>query len=524
MAFTPRFALRRWLVAAALALFASAPAPGPVLAEVRGATDVANAPEGAALPVFEETGCWFRAPRDRDTTCGWLVVPEKRGDPPGRTIRLAVAILEPDRERHEPVVYLTGGPGQPTYIETLADIETWWDYADREPWLRGRRLIVFDQRGTGLSEPMLDCPGLYDPTTWSGVVSTPEHRPDVTLSQRLGVEACRDQLLASGVDLSAYNTAESAADVADLRRALNIDRWVLFGISYGTRLALTVLRDHPEGITAAILDSVLPLEVDFIGESAATFEESLKRLFADCRADYACDSTFGDLQTLLTESVRRFDAAPLPLRLTESSEAPRFLHLTGKDYLWIVFSALYDWERIERLPMLIERTASQDYRYLASEARASYLDSGDDAFADGMQFSVGCNEEFPFYKAKPLPRAMALLDGWVESDFYLWACPLWPSGRAAAGENEPVISQVPVLLLSGDYDPITPASWAKRVLASLPRGRHLVFRGIGHDVVDSTDCGGEAVADFLANPSKTPATACVSQMEPPYFVLDERDW
>lgn len=513
-------ALRTFLLWLPLVLLSALPA----LADARGATDVPADPAAEALPRFEETGCWFRAPRDRDTTCGWLVVPEKRGEANGRTIRLAVAILEPDRERYEPVVYLTGGPGQPTYIQTLADIETWWDYVDREPWLRGRRLIVFDQRGTGLSEPKLDCPGLYDPTNWSGVVSTPESRPDVTQGQHQGVEACRDRLLAADIDLTAYNTRESAADVADLRVALAIDRWVLFGISYGTRLALTVLRDHGEGVTAAILDSVLPLEVDFVGESAATFEEALKRLFADCRADYACDSTFGDLQTLLTESVRRFDAAPLPLRLTEANEAPRFLHLTGKDYLWIVFSALYDWDRIERLPFLIQRTAVQDYRYLASEARASYLDAAESDFSEGMQFSVGCNEEFPFYKAKPLPRSMALLDGWVEGDFYLWACPLWPSGRAAASENEPVLSEVPVLLLSGDYDPITPASWAKRTLASLPRGQHLVFRGIGHDVVDSTDCGGEVVADFLANPTKRPMTACVEQLEPPYFVIDERDW
>jgi len=520
MAFIPRPLPGRRLAAALLALFVSAPA----LADVRGTTDVPATPEASSLPVFEETGCWFRGPRDRDTTCGWLVVPEKRGQPNGRSIRLAVAILEPDRERYEPVVYLTGGPGQPTYIETAADILTWWDYFDREPWLRGRRLIIVDQRGTGLSEPKLDCPGLYDPVTWSGVVGTPADRPDVTASQQQGLEACRDQLLGQGIDLSAYNTAESAADVADLRRALGIESWVIYGISYGTRLALTVLRDHGEGVSAAILDSVLPLEVDFIGESAATFEEALKRLFADCRADYSCDSAFGDLQTLLTETVRRFDAAPLPLRLTEANEAPRFVHFNGENYLWIVFSALYDWDRIERLPMLIQRTAAQDYRYLASEARASYLDSGDSDFAEGMQFSVGCNEEFPFYKAKPLPRTLALLDGWVEGDFYLWACPLWPSGRAAEAENQPAVSEVPVLLLSGDYDPITPASWAKRALAGLPRGHHLVFRGIGHDVVDSTDCGGEAVADFLANPNKRPTTPCVGEMEPPYFVLDERDW
>ena len=508
MAFLLRLALRRRHLAALFALFVCAPA---VAAD-------------AQQPLFEESGCWFTPPRDRDTTCGWLVVPEKRGQPQSRGIRLAVAILEPDRERHEPVVFLTGGPGQPTYIETVADIEAWWSYYDKEPWLRGRRLIIFDQRGTGYSEPRLDCPGLYDPMTWNGVVSAPENRPDIATGQRQAVEDCRDELLAAGVDLSAYTTQENAADVGDLRKALNIDRWVLFGISYGTRLALEVLRDHGEGVTAAILDSVLPPEVDFIGEAGVTFEEALKRLFADCRADYACDSTFGDLQSLLTESVRRFDAAPLPLRLTEAKEAPRFLNLTGQDYLWIVFSAFYDWDRIERLPMLIQRTAAQDYRYLATEARASYLDTAEDDFAEGMQFSIGCNEEFPFYKAKPLPRTMALLDGWTESQFYAWACPLWPSGKAAAKENEPIASDVPVLLLSGDYDPITPPSWAKRALASLPHGHHLIFRGIGHDVVDSTDCGGQAIADFLANPSRTPTTACVATMEPPYFVIDERDY
>jgi pimeloyl-ACP methyl ester carboxylesterase len=515
--------LRRALHAPAV-LLALLLGAAPALADARKSTDAPLAPGGSEQPLFEESGCWFRMPRDREMTCGWLNVPENRGKADSNRIRLAVAIFEPDRERYDPIVYLTGGPGQPAYIETLADIETWWSFADREPWLRGRRLIVLDQRGTGISQPKLDCPGLYDPTSWSGVVPTPDYHPDITASQQRGLETCRDRLLAAGIDLAAYNTRESAADIADLRRALDIDRWVLFGISYGTRLALTVLRDHPEGVTAAVLDSVLPLEVDYIGESAATFEEALKRLFADCRADYACDSSFGDLQPLLTESVRRFAAAPLPLRLTEATEAPRFLHFDGNDYLWLIFSALYDWDRIERLPMLIRDTAAQDYRHLAEQARLSYLDSADSDFAEGMQFSVGCHEEFPFYGAAPLPRTFALLDGWVEGDFFLWACPLWPSGKAGAAENEPVVSEVPALLLSGDYDPITPATWARRALSGLPRGHHLVFRGIGHDVVDSTDCGGQAVADFLANPAKRPATPCVAEMEPPYFILDARDW
>lgn len=473
---------------------------------------------------FEATSCWFKIPRDRDMTCGYLVVPENRAKPSDRTIRLAVVIFEPDRVRHEPVVYLTGGPGQPAYIETAQDIDSWWWFADRQPWLRGRRLVVLDQRGVGLSEPLLDCPGLYDPVGWNGVVSAPDILPDLPGAQQQALEACRDDLLAQGVDLSAYNTRESAADVADLRRALDIDEWVLFGISYGTRLALTVLRDEPEGISAAVLDSVLPLDVDFIGESAANFQAALDRLFGDCRADAACDSTFGDLRPLVTESVRRLNAAPLPLRLTAPDEQAQYLHVDGMTYLWVLFDSLYDWDGIERLPLLISRTADQDYRFLVDKARSLYLDGGDSTFAEGMQFSVGCHEEFPFYNSEPLPSSSSLLDGWVESDFYLWACPFWPSGRAEAAENQPVASNVPVLLLSGDYDPITPPVWAARAAKTLPRSQQLVFRGIGHDVVDSTDCGGEAVADFLANPFRKPSTPCVQQMEPPYFVLSEMDW
>ena len=482
-------------------------------------------PVAAGTPRFEATTCWFRLPRDRDMTCGYLVVPENRAKADGRSIRLAVAIFEPDRARHEPLVYLTGGPGQPIYIDSIADIDAWWAFIDGEPWLRGRRVVLLDQRGIGLSEPQLDCPGLYDPVTWNGVVPTPELLPDLGAGQQAALERCRDRLLAAGIDLTAYNTRENAADIADLRVALDIPSWVVFGISYGTRVGLTLLRDHPEGISAAVLDSVLPLEVDFIGESAATFEGALERLYADCRADAACQRAFGDLKPLLAETVRRLDAAPLPLRLTGPNEGPQFLHVDGATFLWLVFDSLYNWDTIERLPFLIHRTAQQDYRWLAEKARASYLDSGPDSdFAEAMQFSVGCNEEYPFYGAEPLPKASALFDGWVEGDFYLWACPLWPAGKAPAAENQPARSDVPTLLLSGDYDPITPAAWAARTLPNLSRGQHLVFRGIGHDVVDSTDCGGEVVADFLANPRRKPNSACVAALEPPYFILDEADW
>src|SRR5262245_7522244 len=111
------------------------------------------APAVAGPALFKDAPCWFAIPRDRDIRCGHLLVPENRDKPDTPTIELAVVIFEPDRVRHEPVVYLNGGPGQPAGIETRDDIDEWWSYIDNGAWLRGRRLVVFDQRGVGLSKP-----------------------------------------------------------------------------------------------------------------------------------------------------------------------------------------------------------------------------------------------------------------------------------------------------------------------------------------------------------------------------------
>ena len=116
---------------------------------------------------FEQTSCWFDLPRDRDLKCGHLTVPENRSKTSSRSIKLPVVIFEPDRTRHEPIVYLTGGPGQMAMIDNEGDIAQWWSFIDNGPWLRGRQLVVVDQRGVGRSEPSLDCSAHYTPSVWS---------------------------------------------------------------------------------------------------------------------------------------------------------------------------------------------------------------------------------------------------------------------------------------------------------------------------------------------------------------------
>ncbi|MCA9904902.1 MAG: alpha/beta fold hydrolase, partial [Anaerolineae bacterium] len=190
------------------------------------------------LPYVELTDCWMDLPdglvEGDDVDCGLLFVPEDRTDPDSATIELAVAILyaSEDDVQPDPIIYLAGGPGG----NAVDELEAWVDI----PYIQDRDLILLDQRGTGYSFPSLNCPEIE------------ESEDDAT-------QACRDRLVADGVNLQAYNSAENAADVADLRVALGYDEWNLYGISYGTRLAQTIVRDYPQGIRSVILDSAYPL-------------------------------------------------------------------------------------------------------------------------------------------------------------------------------------------------------------------------------------------------------------------------
>ena len=180
----------------------------------------------------------LRCPR-RDVECGYLIVPEDRARSGSPLIRLAVAILRSTSGNSlpDPILDLAGGPG----VGAVAYAEQWLD----SPLRRRRDVILFDQRGAGLSDPLLDCPELDElALDLLEQALTPEQEAEQRLEQ---ARVCRDRLRTNGVNLAAYTSQASAADIADLRKTLGYAEWNLYGISYGSRLALTVLRDYPTG-------------------------------------------------------------------------------------------------------------------------------------------------------------------------------------------------------------------------------------------------------------------------------------
>lgn len=437
--------------------------------------------------------------------CGDLVVPEDRSRPDGTRIRLHYAVYpsKTGTPAADPVVYLDGGPGGSPLTDGFPT----------DPFVAVRELVVLDQRGTGFSEPSLDCDEMDALDAVSNVVD-----------QLAALHSCHDRLIGEGVDLARYTSAENASDVEDLRVALDYPAWDLYGVSYGTRLALTVMRDHPEGVRSAILDSVYPPQVDAYGERAGNAQRAFSTLFAACARQAPCASAFPDLEGTLYRTVDDLDArSPSVSRRTDEGGTAT-VEVDGDVLLGYLFDRLYDTDGLAELPKAIAAVQDGQYDDLVDWALETQpVDAplvGQD-ISEGMELSVQCAEELPF-SAGDRPASGAH-EQRVARTFSVAAvrgqCDLWNVPAAGESERRPVTSAIPTLLLSGEYDPITPPEWAKQTAAMLSAAQAFEFPGVGHGVVGTTSCADGLVSEFLANPGHALDARCIGNLEGPVFTV-----
>ena len=258
---------------------------------------------------------------------------------------------EPADDADDPLVFPTsGGPGG-------GAVNSLWYFLDYADWaLDDRDVILVEQRGDGLAEPSLNCPELdLENFVVDGVLLSGEADRARRSKQ---IVACRDRLTAEGIDLAAYTSAESAADLSDLRTSLEYDEWNLYGLSYGARLALTVMRDRPEGLQAVILDGVYPPQINRYEDTPAGFIAAVDTMLAACAQDAECGEEYPDLEESLLDLLAR--AAETPLTVTVNNPVdgtPLTLHLSDADLTAGLFNAFYDAETIRALPYVIDRLA-----------------------------------------------------------------------------------------------------------------------------------------------------------------------
>jgi len=475
---------------------------------------------------FELAECQFDIPPGQTVECGYLTVPEDRSQPDGPTIRLHVAIFKShsDDPAPDPVVYLAGGPGEQA-LETMPLLFN----LRFAPFLANRDFIVFDQRGTGYSEPALDCPEFGDLAyeTLNQDLSPEE-------SVALGTEAicsCHDRLVSEGVNLAAYNSAESAADLNDLRLALGYEEWNLLGISYGTRLALTAMRDNPEGIRSVILDSAYPLQISLYAEMPANFDRALTVFFNGCATDPTCSETYPQLETVFCELVDQLNASPVTFSATQPLSGETYdVLMNGDGLIGFLFQSLYSTELIPLLPNILFDIRDGNYEILAV-VMGSFL-ANIEFVSMGMQFSVQCGEEVRFSTpgefaaaAEAYPEIRRLFEGSPNlGEPVFTICEIWGAKEADPIENEPINSDIPTLVLAGEYDPVTPPAWGEVVAETLSNSFCFEFPGVGHGAsISGEECPLSIALAFLDDPTTEPDGSCVAQMSGPAFVVPETE-
>ena len=474
-------------------------------------------PAPAYVPTFEEAVCQFEPPDDRDVQCGYLTVPEDRSEPDGMQVRIHVAIFasESANPAPDPVIYLDGGPGGDA-LEVVP-----FTFEDNfSPFLADRDFIMFDQRGTGYSEPSLNCPE-YDEIYIEFIDDILSEAEETAVVQE-ALFACQERLVEEGVDLTQYNSVTSAADLNDLRLALGYEEWNLYGISYGTKLALTTMRDYPDGIRSVILDSAYPQEVGLNSDLPANVDRAFDTFFAGCAADPDCNAAYPDLEARTFTLAEALTEAPILVPVTDFLTGDRYdAAVDGGVLLGTIFQGLYSAEIIPILPQMITNLEAGEDNLLGLLLSNDVTNRG--FFTIGVNTTVQCYEEVPFETLAEVETAVAafpeLDDFFGDPNFDFTLCTQWGAGMAEAIDNEPVISNIPTLILAGEYDPITPPAWGQLVNNNLPNSYYFEYPGVGHAVTASDQCPLEMSLDFLADPSAAPSDVCIAEMPSPAFVV-----
>ena len=424
-------------------------------------------------------------------------------DPDGTMLELFVARIpaltaEP---APDPLVLINGGPGGSgvdLYLQTRGAFEG---------IRRERDILLLDQRGTGRSLLGLDC-ALDE--SFALETATPEE-------VRAAVAAC---IAAFPNDPRFFTTSVAVRDLDRLRETLGLDSWNIYGVSYGTRVGQHYLRRHGERVRTLILDGVVAAELPLGPAIARDAQSALDAIFARCAASAPCAARFTDLPAQFAALRERFAVESVEVVANDPrTGAPKSIALGASELLGVVRLMSYSDATAALLPLVIDQAWQGNFGPLAAQAELQ-IQALAESLGFAMHNSVVCTEDAPWFPEDLGPDANLPYLGTMVVDGLKAICDAWPAGVIDDDFHAPVVSDRPVLLLSGELDPVTPPANAERVLAAgLTNARHIVGRAQGHGLA-LVGCTPELIADFVetADPA-APDTACLEREPPMPFFL-----
>jgi pimeloyl-ACP methyl ester carboxylesterase len=470
---------------------------------------ILSAAAGRAVPHRLTLGACTDPALPKDARCGTYKVFENRAARKGRKIPLRVVVLPalgPDR-LPDPVVYFQGGPGFSSVVGGLEASQL------LAPLRQRRDFLLVDFRGIAGSAG-LDCPELHG----LGIQEILDN--GVPLPK---VRACRERLSRTA-DLTQYTTGNAVDDVDEVRAALGYPQVNLMGGSYGSRAVLVYLRRHPGSVRTAILEGVSTTHIRTPLFFPRDGQRALDGLVAECASDAGCARAFPHLADEISEVLARAGRKPVPVRLRDvKTGKPYEIRLSRAGVGSILRNLLYTPAEAAELPLRVHLAAQGNWSPLAEAAGA--LASSVASRSDGYFLSVLCAEDVAFIRDQDIPAAVAgTFQGDLRIRQYRAACTEWTAAKLPESFTDPVVSDIPALLVNGERDPATPASGAEEAARTLSHHRYILVPKSGHSLegMKGRECiQGLSIQTVEDGSVDRLDTSCVVRMERPPFVFSE---
>lgn len=447
-----------------------------------------------------------------EAKCGTQSVRENREAPPGgpgRMVGLSVIVLsalEPDR-LPDPFFMLAGGPGDAPSFNARFFSRVFNDVR------RKRDIVLVDLRGTGKSSPLV-CPELAKPGN-DGILD--EHLLSIP-----AVRACRARLEKS-VDLSQYTTEIAVDDLEQVRQSLGYGPINFYGTSYGSRVAQVYMRRYPNSIRAVAMKGIVPPSMAMPETHARAGEDAWQSLRARCRADAACAEAYPILDVEFRELLKRLESNPVMVLPASQERSETRIRVSRGLFAEAFRNVLYTPEGSAQAPTLIHQLVNGDDRSVVETALSGRTLLAGERLAAGFFLSVTCAEDVPYLSKDADRMAAGTFGGNYRLEQQRAACKEWPRGTVSSAHRQPTTSPIPTLLLSGEFDPVTPPSGGAEVARRLSKGRHIVIRNNGHPIGNAEACIGKMIGQFLDAGAVTGIDdRCAAENPAPPFVISGR--
>lgn len=462
---------------------------------------------------------WLFGFKIKRIECGYLTTRIEQGI---SIFRLPVVIIRDSfwHNSQHPILNIAGGPGASAWLDEASINKFWLPTIEQNDWQHD--IVLYDSRGTGASQPALHCENYFQ----NSLLILSQNLTPETEAQRgyAFLKQCYQQLTNANTNNNANNknlqalqhlgTIRNANDIADLASLLSIQSWHLYGTSYGTRLALEVVRAYPEKVASMILDSIYPQEIDGEETMPDLYLDAVGKILTACKDEPTCALQYSQLQKKLYTILRRLQNKPIILTLEHNKKPIKFV-VTPARFFSLLYDAGYDINRVVTVPNVIQSLYADNRSALYYLAQGSLDMMLDKSFSNPVYMEVECNENEIKDKQAYIDNIndkylyYPVLKRWqlsaIDDDF----CTIWGKEESNANFHQAVITNKPTLILAGKLDSATPVKWSKAVAARLPNSEYYEFQASGHAVLFNVPCAKKIVRRFL-NPEKNYPIACQS--------------